>query len=286
MFVFDGHLDLAMNALVLNRKLTLTVARIRKLEKELYGERRPTCTVSLSEMQKGRIGVCLASILARKMVDNVWKSYDTSEISFMVARKQLAYYKNLERKKYIKIISDFYTLDFHIENLLKDDESTKIGCILSMEGADAIKKPEDLTYWWKDGLRVLSLTHYGSNVYACGTGYKGGITREGIKLLELSQKAVKLYEKQPMHEKRRILNFVCSNSVWKDGRLQPVYRQPFEILAVTNREYQQNKPCSEKQTGRLRENKKAVFLGGKRPVFWWWSQRDSNPCFRRERPTS
>jgi membrane dipeptidase len=118
------------------------------------------------------------------MVNNVWKSYDSSETSFIAARKQLAFYKNLERKKYIKIISDLYTLDFHIENLNKNDESTKIGCILSMEGADAIKKPEDLTYWWKDGLRVLSLTHYGSNVYACGTGYKGGVTKEGIKLLE------------------------------------------------------------------------------------------------------
>lgn len=60
---------------------------------------------------------------------------------------------------------------------------------------------------------------------------------EGIKLLELSQKAVKLYDKQPMREKRKILRFVCSNSVWKDGRLFPGYRQPFEILAVTNREY-------------------------------------------------
>ena len=64
---------------------------------------------------------------------------------------------------------------------------------------------------------------------------------EGVKLLELSQKAVKLYEQQPMAEKRQILNFVCSNSVWKDGRLYPKYRQPFEILAVTNREYQQKK---------------------------------------------
>jgi hypothetical protein len=47
-----------------------------------------------------------------------------------------------------------------------------------------------------------------------------------------------------MNEKRRILQFVFSNSTWKDGRLHPVYHQPFGLLAVTNREYQQHKAAS------------------------------------------
>ncbi len=67
---------------------------------------------------------------------------------------------------------------------------------------------------------------------------------EGVKLLELLQQAISLYDQQSMHEKRRLLNFVCSNSVWKDGCLYPKYRQPFEILAVTNREYQRKKAAS------------------------------------------
>ena len=45
--------------------------------------------------------------------------------------------------------------------------------------------------------------------------------KEGIPLLELAQKAVSLYEKQEMKEKRRILDFVFSNSSWKAGRLAP-----------------------------------------------------------------
>ena len=47
---------------------------------------------------------------------------------------------------------------------------------------------------------------------------------ESIVLLKLSQKTGRLYEKQPIHEKRRTLNFVCSNSILKDGRRHPVYR--------------------------------------------------------------
>ena len=44
-----------------------------------------------------------------------------------------------------------------------------------------------------------------------------------------------------MVEKRRLLNFVFSNSSWKDGRLSPVYRKPFDLLAVTNLAYQREK---------------------------------------------
>ena len=70
---------------------------------------------------------------------------------------------------------------------------------------------------------------------------------EGGRILELAQHAVILYEKQDMLEKRRLLNFVFSNSSWKDGRLSPVYRKPFDLLAVTNLAYQREKALSSAQ---------------------------------------
>ena len=45
-------------------------------------------------------------------------------------------------------------------------------------------------------------------------------------------------------EKRRLLDFVFSNSTWKHGKLIPNYRKPFDILAVTNVAYQQEKAAS------------------------------------------
>ena len=54
---------------------------------------------------------------------------------------------------------------------------------------------------------------------------------EGIQLLELAQKAGKLFRQQSSGEKRRLLDFVLSNSTWKDGRLTAEYRQPFDLLA-------------------------------------------------------
>ncbi len=67
---------------------------------------------------------------------------------------------------------------------------------------------------------------------------------EGVRILELAQKAVGLYEKQEMLEKRRLLDFVFSNSTWKHGELIPKYRKPFDMLAVTNVAYKKEKAAS------------------------------------------
>jgi hypothetical protein len=37
------------------------------------------------------------------------------------------------------------------------------------------------------------------------------------------------------------LNFVCSNSTWKDQTLTATFRQPFDVLALTNTTWQRKK---------------------------------------------
>ena len=59
----------------------------------------------------------------------------------------------------------------------------------------------------------------------------------GIKILELAQRATELYEKQEMQEKRKLLNYVFSNSTWKHGMLHPNYRQPFDLIVLTQAEH-------------------------------------------------
>lgn len=56
---------------------------------------------------------------------------------------------------------------------------------------------------------------------------------EGADLLELVQRMITLYEKQESFEKRKLLNFVVSNSVWKDGQLTVKFKKPFDLLAKT-----------------------------------------------------
>lgn len=56
----------------------------------------------------------------------------------------------------------------------------------------------------------------------------------GVRLLELASRAHELFVKQVPSEKRRLLNFLVSNSTWKDGALTVTFRQPFDLLMDTN----------------------------------------------------
>lgn len=55
---------------------------------------------------------------------------------------------------------------------------------------------------------------------------------EGVQLLRLADRAHALFERQEPAEKRRLLKFLLSNCVWKDGVLTAEYRQPFDMLAL------------------------------------------------------
>jgi hypothetical protein len=62
-----------------------------------------------------------------------------------------------------------------------------------------------------------------------------------VRLLELAKKAYFLFKKQNPSEKRRLLDFVCSNSTWKHGTLTATFRQSFDLLTVTNTAWQNEK---------------------------------------------
>ncbi len=54
---------------------------------------------------------------------------------------------------------------------------------------------------------------------------------QGIYILELAQKAYSLYLKQILSQKRRLLNLLLSNCTLDDGKLDPTYKRPFDLLA-------------------------------------------------------
>jgi site-specific DNA recombinase len=56
---------------------------------------------------------------------------------------------------------------------------------------------------------------------------------EGVRLIELAHGTQRLFLKQQANEQRQLLNFVLSNSTWKNGTLTPVFRQPFDLIAKT-----------------------------------------------------
>ena len=65
--------------------------------------------------------------------------------------------------------------------------------------------------------------------------------QEGVAILELANRAAELFEKQPASEKRRLPDFVLSNSTWGNGELRVKFRQPFELIALGTTELKQKK---------------------------------------------
>ncbi|WP_083850402.1 recombinase family protein [Rhodovulum sp. PH10] len=55
----------------------------------------------------------------------------------------------------------------------------------------------------------------------------------GARLLDVASNSQRLFERQEPSEKRRVLNFVLSNSKWKNGQLSVAFRQPFDLIAKT-----------------------------------------------------
>ena len=190
MLIVDAHLDLAWNALQWNRNLQHSVYTIRTQESHLSGAGRGRGTVALPEMRNGRIAVCFATLLARatgKPVQNL--DYSSPLQANAIAQGQLAYYRALVELGEVRVISTLSELDEHMRAWQQWERETdlsqpKLGLVVSMESADPILKPEQLSVWKEGGVRIIGPAHYGFGRYAGGTSTENGFTPEGLKLLQ------------------------------------------------------------------------------------------------------
>lgn len=191
MIIIDSHLDLAMNALQWNRDLTQGVYDIRRREAGMTQKGRGRGTVALPEMRAGQVAVCCATVIARvSYPGNPRPGYSSPEIACAVAQGQLAYYRLLEEQGEVRLIDDWPMLEAHVGQWEESvEDRLPLGFILAMEGADPILSPEQVAWWWAQGLRVVSLSHYGVSAYAHGTDTEGGLTPLGSPLLAAMEEA-------------------------------------------------------------------------------------------------
>jgi membrane dipeptidase len=185
MLVIDGHLDLAMNALLWNRDLRKSVAEIRVDETGMTAKGRGVGTVAFPDLRAGNVFLSIATVIARVNPNGSSEiDYRTHESAYAQAQGQLAYYRELERQGFLRIVDDWPSLHLHIEEWKRDPATAKLGIVLSMEGADPIVEPAQLELWWRDRLRIVSLAHYGPSKYAHGTASVGGLSIHGRALLK------------------------------------------------------------------------------------------------------
>lgn len=196
MFTIDAHLDLATNAISLNRDLRKSVFDIRKKEKEIGftdTQDRGNGTVALPELRNGNIGLVVATIISRfsefgKPLPSInLTGWHSPEQAYAFGQAQLAWYNAMEDAGEMVQINNMASLEKHLA-LWQDESlantSKPIGYILSLEGADSIINLDYLQKYYEQGLRAIGPAHFGPGRYAPGTHSDGtGLTKIGRDLL-------------------------------------------------------------------------------------------------------
>lgn len=187
MLLFDAHLDLALNAVDLNRDLRQGVDDIRAQERiagmdGIAG--RCKNTLSLPELRDAGVAVCLTTLLAR-LEPSVGHDFGhtTAEACYAYAHAHLAYYRAMQRSGWLRMIKTKSELRDHWEKYSEQPDSEPLGFILAMEGADPLLTPDTIDEFYEHGLRAIGLTHYGGNRYGGGTRSENGLSLDAVDLL-------------------------------------------------------------------------------------------------------
>lgn len=159
-FVFDAHLDLAMNA-CRGRDPLWPAAEQPVVEDEI-------ATVGLPDLRAGGVKHLCAAIFCEPSFNGGF-GYTSADEAYAMARVQLAIYQQWHAAGEIRI------------NGLTGD-ATAADAVLLMEGADCVRTPEDLAFFASAGVRVIGLSWHATR-YAGGTGQPGPLTADGRQIV-------------------------------------------------------------------------------------------------------
>lgn len=186
----DIHLDLSYNAIDFNRDLRWPLERIRRSELGMKDQPfRARGTVCFPEMRRGRVGLCVATQLAR-YVDPFsrmpgWRS---PEQAWAFTQAQHSWHLEMERVGELRQLRTGTEVRQHAERWIQSEDADTaqlpIGYVLSLEGADSILSWKHLETAYGYGLRLLGPVHYGPGIYGQGTDALGPLTPRGRDLLK------------------------------------------------------------------------------------------------------
>jgi membrane dipeptidase len=184
----DGHLDLATNVIIHHRDLTQDVMAMRREEERDAQE----ALVTLPELRRGGVGIVFGTLFALSL-DAVrspdasplaqWQvdvCYDSPDEAHALGVDQLNVYEQWEEDGHVRILRSRRDLDAHTEAWIAGDRT--LGLVMLMEGADPIRTPEELSWWWARGLRIVGPA-WKRTRYSGGTDAPGPLTEMGEELI-------------------------------------------------------------------------------------------------------
>src|SRR5439155_26174561 len=156
--IVDGHEDIATEILETGRDFAQPAPAGHAL--------------SLPDAKRGGVGVILATIFAP---DGYWKGETAAD----AAERQMAFYERL----LLENEEDLFRLESR-GDLSLCRAGGPIGVSHLMEGADPVRRPEELARWVERGVRFVGLAWNTPNRFSGGTKDDEGLTDAGRRLLD------------------------------------------------------------------------------------------------------
>ncbi|MGH7176237.1 MAG: dipeptidase [Tepidisphaeraceae bacterium] len=170
--IVDAHLDLAYNAM-LGRDVRLPARQQPAWNNQI-------ATVGLPDLRAGGVGLVCATIFCppREGCDDP-DGYTTPDEARALALRQLAWYRSIIDEGLMRFVEDgALKIESGAESFTPHPQSA----ILLLEGADALRTPDDVPEWFDAGLRIVGLA-WKRTRYAGGTGAPGPLTADGVALV-------------------------------------------------------------------------------------------------------
>jgi len=208
--IIDSHLDLAYNALTFNRNYLLSAMETRQLEKDtLTPQRNGQTLLGWPDMQRGQVGLVFGTLfLTPRRYAKYWENmaYNDPVQAHELYEKQIDYYRRLaeEHPDQFRLVLNQDDLKTILEpwdkeptylpadssEVTQDEEEARptithpVGIVLLLEGAEGLRAPRDIEYWWEMGVRLAGPVWAG--IQFCGGSFEpGSFTPEGFELLEV-----------------------------------------------------------------------------------------------------
>jgi membrane dipeptidase len=191
MILVDAHQDLAWNMLTFGRDYTRSVDETRQRE---AGGQTPLhngdTLLGWPEYQVGEVAVIFATLFAaparHKLGEWDKLTYANPAEAYRVYSSQIEAYQRLveENPGQFQQILSLQDLENVLDSWENPDQAkSPVGLVILMEGAEGVRRPEELEEWWQRGVRLIGPAWAGTR-FCGGTREPGPLTAEGFALLE------------------------------------------------------------------------------------------------------
>ncbi len=190
MIIVDAHEDLAWNMLSFGRDYTQSVAqtRLREANTPIPGY-VGQAMLGWPDWIAGQVGVIFATLYAspaRRARPWATQYYHQAEEAYQLLQAQLRLYQKLvtdHADKFYLISSRADLRAGLVDWAGLAQDRRRVGLVLLVEGADGIRQPSELPYWYEQGVRIIGPA-WAATRYAGGTAEPGPFTEAGRALLQ------------------------------------------------------------------------------------------------------